>query len=64
VIERPDAVYVFEFKYNRTAEEAIRQIRERGYADKWSGGPRPVTLVGLNFDPQRRNIDLPVIEPL
>ena len=64
VIERPDAVYVFEFKYNRTAEEAIRQIRERGYADKWSGGPRPVTLVGLNFDPQRRTIDLPVIEPL
>ena len=64
VIESPSAVYVFEFKYDRTAEEAIRQIRERGYAEKWAGDSRPVTLVGINFDPQKRNIDLPVIEPL
>ncbi len=64
VIERPDAVHVIEFKYDRTADEAIRQIRERGYADKWAADPRPVTLVGINFNPQKRNIDMPVIEPL
>ncbi len=64
VIETPAAVYVLEFKFDRTADEAIRQIRERGYADKWAGGPRPVTLVGINFDPKRRNIDLPVIKAL
>ena len=49
---------------DRTADEAIRQIRERGYADKWAAGPRPVTLVGINFNPRKRNIDLPIIEPL
>jgi len=37
---------------------------ERGYADKWAAGPRPVTLVGINFNPKKRNIDLPVIEAL
>ena len=43
---------------------AMRQIRERGYADKWKGGKRPVTLVGINFNSRKRNIDIPVIEPL
>ena len=63
VIETPKAVCVFEFKYAKSAKAAIRQIRERGYADKWIGGARPVTLVGINFNPRKRNIDLPVVEP-
>ena len=62
VVERPSAVYVFEFKYGRSAKAAIKQIRERGYADKWIGGERPVTLVGINFNPKKRNIDIPIIE--
>jgi len=63
VIETPADVFVFEFKYRRSAKAAIRQIRDRGYADKWIGGPRPVTLVGINFNPKKRNIDIPVVEP-
>ena len=63
VIETPKAVCVFEFKYAKSAKAAIRQIRQRGYADKWIGGKRPVTLVGINFNPRKRNIDLPIIEP-
>ena len=62
VIETPKEVCVFEFKYRKSAKAAIRQIRERGYADKWIGGERPVTLVGINFNPKKRNIDMPVIE--
>ena len=62
VIETPKEVCVFEFKYRRSAKAAIRQIRERGYADKWIGGERPVTLVGINFNPKKRNIDMPIIE--
>jgi len=63
VIETESAVFVFEFKYRRSAKAAIRQIRDRGYADKWIGGPRPVTLIGINFNPRKRNIDIPVVEP-
>ena len=62
VIETPKAVCVFEFKYAKSAKAALRQIRERGYADKWIGGERPVTLVGINFNPRKRNIDMPIIE--
>ncbi len=64
VIEQTNAVYVFEFKFDRTADEAIRQIRERGYAGKWASDMRPVTLVGINFNSRKRNIDMPLIEPL
>ena len=64
VVQRPDAVYVFEFKYNKSSKAAMRQIRERGYADKWKGGKRPVTLIGINFSSKKRNIDIPVIEAL
>ena len=63
VIETSTDVYVFEFKYRRSAKAAIRQIRERGYADKWIGGKRPVTLIGINFNPKKRNIDIPIVEP-
>ena len=63
VIETPTHVYVFEFKYRKSAKAAVRQIRERGYADKWIGGERPVTLIGINFNPKKRNIDIPIVEP-
>ena len=62
VIETPKEVCVFEFKYRKSAKAAIKQIRERGYADKWIGGERPVTLVGINFNPKKRNIDMPIVE--
>ena len=62
VIETPDKVFVFEFKYKRSAKAAIKQIKDRNYAAKWLGGPRPVTLVGINFNPKVRNIDMPIIE--
>ena len=64
VIETPTNVYVFEFKYRKSAKAAIRQIRERDYAAKWAGGKRPVTLIGINFNPRKRNIDMPIVEPL
>ena len=43
---------------------AMLQIRERGYADKWKGGKRPITLIGVNFSSRKRNIDIPVVAPL
>ena len=62
VIETPDNVFVFEFKYKRSAKAAIKQIKDRDYAAKWLGDPRPVTLIGINFNPKVRNIGMPVIE--
>ncbi len=60
IIETPKFVWVFEFKFNKSAKAAIRQIREKGYADQYQGDKRPVTLVGINFRAAKRNIDEPV----
>ena len=64
IVETKKGVYVFEFKFNRSAKAAIRQIREKGYADAYKSDKRPVTLVGINFSAKKRNIDEPLIESL
>ena len=64
IVETKKAVYVFEFKFNKSAKAAIRQIREKGYADAYKGGKRPVTLIGINFSAKKCNIDEPLIECL
>ena len=64
IIETKKFVWVFEFKFNKSANAAIRQIREKGYADQYKGDRRPVTLVGINFRVAKRNIDEPVFGEL
>ena len=64
IVETPKFVWVFEFKYQKSAKAAIRQIREKGYADLYKGDRRPVTLVGINFRAAKRNIDEPLFEKL
>ena len=61
---RPDAVlrtekgiYVFEFKYARSAAAALAQCRDRRYADAFAADSRPVTYVGVNYDPAKRTVD-------
>ena len=56
VVETADAVYVFEFKLNGTAEEALRQIAEKGYAVPYEAGGRRVVRIGAAFDRAERNI--------
>jgi hypothetical protein len=55
-IETRDYIFVLEFKVNQSAEKAIAQIREKGYADKYADDPRQVHLIGLNFDTEARKI--------
>ena len=64
IIETKKFVWVFEFKYQKSAKAAIRQIREKGYADPYKGDKRPVTLVGVNFRLAKRNIDEPLFAAL
>ena len=52
----PKGIYVMELKYNDTAANALSQINSKGYADKYTLDPRPVTKVGIAFSSQERNI--------
>jgi hypothetical protein len=50
-------VYIFEFKLNKTAENAIDQIMDRRYYEKFQNGGLPIVLVGVNFDSSKGRID-------
>ena len=56
-IETPDYVYIFEFKYNGTAEEAMSQIKEKNYAQPFLASGKKIALIGANFSGETRNID-------
>jgi hypothetical protein len=57
-----DTVYVFEFKLNGTAEEALAQIEEKGYAIPYEAGGRKVVKVGVEFDKGERNISRVLVQ--
>ena len=48
-IDKPDYIYIFEFKYNGSVEEAMRQIHDRDYAGRYALDPRTLYLIGANF---------------
>ena len=56
VIHMPDAVYVFELKYDGSAEEAIRQIDDKGYLIPYSADGKRLYKIGVNYDSQQRTI--------
>jgi len=51
-------VYVFEFKVVEAAAtgEALRQIKARGYAEKYRDRGEPMHLIGVEFGRAERNI--------
>lgn len=53
----PDAIYILELKYGKTADEAADQIIRKDYAVRFTADPRPVWAVGLNISQDRRTID-------
>ena len=63
VVRLVDAVYVFEFKYDGTPEEALAQIDSKQYALPFKADGRKVFKVGVNFDSKTRSIgDWKVVE--
>ena len=57
VLQTDRYVYIMEFKLNGTAEEALRQIEEKGYALPFAGDDREVLKIGANFSSETRNIE-------
>ena len=42
-------IYIFEFKYNKSVQEAMDQIHSRDYAGRYAMDSRQVYLIGANF---------------
>ena len=56
ILETDDYVYVFEFKRDVSAAEALKQIEEQGYAAPYSADKRKLFKIGVNFSSSERNI--------
>ena len=63
VVKTEKAIYIVEFKYDKSAEAALAQCRERRYADAYSSDGRRVIYVGVNYDPAIRTVDAVKTEP-
>ena len=56
-LKLPDAIYIIELKYGKTADEAADQILRKDYAVRFATDSRPVVAIGLNISEDRRTID-------
>lgn len=56
IVETKDYVYIFEFKVDHTADEALAQIEEKGYAAPYLADQRKIFRIGVNFSSEKRNI--------
>ncbi|MDY5686132.1 MAG: AAA family ATPase [Prevotella sp.] len=57
VVETPKYVYIFEFKRDGSAEAALQQIEDRGYAKEYASDGRTIYQIGCNFSSETGTID-------
>jgi len=57
VVKMPTTLYVFEFKVDGAAQDALSQIDTRGYAIPYQAGDRRIVKVGVSFSSTSRTIE-------
>ena len=57
IVETDKYIYVFEFKLDGTAEAALKQIEDKGYARPYGADPRTLYRIGANFSSETGTID-------
>lgn len=62
VLQTDRYIYVMEFKLDGTAEEALKQINDKGYALPFVVDGRTLYKIGVNFSSETRNIERWIVE--
>lgn len=57
IVETPNYIYIFEFKLNGTADEALQQIEEKGYSRPYEADNRSVYRIGVSFSSETGTIN-------
>ena len=57
VVTTKDTIYVFEFKLNGSAEEALQQIDEKGYLIPYTLDGKRLVKIGVNFNKETRSVE-------
>lgn len=59
MVQTADYVYLFEFKMNKSAQDAMDQINSRDYLLPFHADGRRIIKIGANFDDRIRSISTP-----
>lgn len=62
LVKTPGYIYVFEFKRNKTAEEALRQINGKDYLLPFKADGRKIVKIGANLSDATHSLDSWIIE--
>ncbi|MBQ9243312.1 MAG: ATP-binding protein [Proteobacteria bacterium] len=62
LIETEDTIFLFEFKLDGTAEQALQQISDKGYGIPYEAGEKKLIKIGVNFDKELRTIERWIVE--
>ncbi len=57
IVETDDYIYLFEFKRDGSADEALAQITEKGYALPYAADPRKLYKIGVSFNSASRMLE-------
>ena len=57
-------IYLFEFKMDKTAQEAMAQIHKNKYYEPYLLENKPITLIGANFSSEEKAVDEWISEQL
>ncbi|MCR5644282.1 MAG: ATP-binding protein [Prevotella sp.] len=57
IVETRNYVYIFEFKLDGTADEALQQIEDRGYAKAYEADSRYIYKIGVSFSSKTGTIE-------
>ena len=57
VLKTEKNIYIFEQKYNKSADVAMKQIEKKNYTKIFAGDSRNIIKVGLKFSDDRRSLE-------
>lgn len=56
ILENDNFVYIFEFKLDKSAKEALKQIEEKEYALPYAADKRTIYKIGVSFNSKKRSL--------
>ena len=62
IVRTDNFLYLFEFKFDKSAEEALQQIDSKDYPLAFQQDERKLYKIGVNFSSQTKNIDEYIIQ--
>ena len=57
LLQTKDYIYIVELKIDNTADAALQQIEEKGYAKPFGNDPRKIFKIGVSFSTENRRIE-------